>query len=547
MKRSPELKNVLSTDLDKSVKKKRVTPIEEVPGLVRQKILREKGQIWSKEDWDRYNTEVEKIQERNRQLLAKLEILIQKTDELISNLKSFSDDEFDQRYSEIERLFIDFTQIEQSFSRKSFTLSFVDILSIENFEQYIKGRWPMQFIPHKEEVGRILALAKEAHSKRAGRDELTASEHIRIVDIGGSNGALGKLVVDLARENDLEIEYITIDPDEATVQAAREFYRDDPSLKFAPQTVEDYVAILYENNPDIKALIDLRKNRIQEGKRKIKELMVYLEKIESDYFKLKEPTEQHEAIKKHCRVLHEDFGIELNPATFSTYTDFTEIFEDEYVYDGEEVSGCIPYEHKYRDKIWEPKIDEITKQINAKLAQMPPSTDLTINSWMPPRIDLTADIQLINSAAILYALERGGATGCQSNVAFPEKPTRLGDGESYRQGDNYSSILGWKSHSVPQLRQMSELRGKDVPFTERFIDRSGDPRGVENTFPYSNVFVVQTRKDVRIGNIDPDRAGIQIVGVYPWEQELDERGGAIQPIKTITDKNNVPVLSSFVK
>ncbi|MBU0613958.1 hypothetical protein KJ766_01580, partial [Patescibacteria group bacterium] len=257
--------------------------------------------------------------------------------------------------------------------------------------------------------------------------------------------------------------------------------------------------------------------------------------------------EQREAIEKHCRVLSEDFGIELNPTFFSTYADFYEVFEEEYIWEQDEVIGRIPYEQKYRDTVLQPDIDELTKQINAQLAEIPPTTDLTINSWMPPRIDLTADIQFVNSAAILYALEIGGATGCQSNVYFPGKPTRLGDGESYRQGNNYRSIFGWKSHSVPQLRQMSDRRGKDVPFTEIMIDRSQDPRGLEHTFPFSNAFVVQTRNDVNIDNIEPDKLEIKTREAYPWEQELDERGGAIQPIRTITDKDEVPDLSALMK
>lgn len=547
MKRSSELKIAISNDLAKSVKEKSVTHIEEVPNAVRQKMIREKGHNWNSEDWDRYNTEVEKTQERNRELLALLETLLQKTNDLILDLESCSDEEFDQKYTEIERLLEDFNQIERSSSKESFTLSFVDIVSIESFEQYIKGRWPMQFIPHKEEVGRILALAKEAHSKRTIRDELSPAEPIKIVDIGGSNGALGKLVVDLAHENGLKIEYITIDPDQTTVQAASVFYHDDPALKFIPQTAEEYVTNLYEHNPDIKALIDLRKNRIQDGERKIKELKVYLAKIQADFFKLKKHTEQREAIEKHCRVLREDFGIELDPSSFSSYANFDDVFEVEYVYESDEVSGRIHYEQKYRDKVLQPEIDNITKQINIQLAKIPPTTDLTINSWMPPRMDLTADIQFVNSTTILYALERGGATGCQSNVAFSEKPTRLGDGESYRQGDNYNSIFGWKSHSVPQLQQMSGYRGKNVPFTERFIDYSGNPRGVENVFPYSNAFVVQIRKNVSIGTIDPDEAEIKIGEPYPWEQELEERGGDVQPIHKITDKNDTPDLSPLMK
>lgn len=544
MKRSYELKQTLSEDVSRIVQEKHVPSDDQVKVNARLRIGKNH---WDREDWNAYHAEVKKIQEENQKLIAILEILMQKTDALSSNLYSLSDEEYNQRYHEIECLLQDYGQIERYGYKERFTLSFVDISSIENFEQYIKGRWPMQFIPHKEEVGRILALAKNAHSKRTGRDETTASSPIRIVDIGGSNGALGKLVVDLARENDLEIEYITVDPDVATIQAATDFYRDENSLKFIPLTAEEYVANLYVNNPEIKALIDFRRNRIQEGERKIKELKIYLAKIHSDYFKLKEPLEQREAIENHCRILRDDFGIEINPASFLTYEDFDEIFEEEYIWEQDEVIGHIFYEEKYRNAVLQPEIDGITKQINARLAQIPPATDLTINSWMPPRVDLTADIQFVNSAAIFYCLEFYGATGCRSNIAFPEKPTRPGDGESYRQGDNYRSVCGWKSHSVPQLRLMSDRRGKDVPFTERIIDCEQNPRGVELTFPFSNAFVVQTRKDVGIDNVEPGRAGIEMGGCYPWEQELNERGGAMQPIRPITDKDGIPDLKTLKK
>lgn len=545
IKRSSELKKALCDNLAKSVGEMRVTPVEQMTVFIRQHIIGSVGLgAWSTKHQDRYAKEVSNIRERNYELSSTLEILIQKAHELVSNQASLSDEEFDKRYKEIDRMIDDFKQAERYFHKESFTLSFVDILAVENFEQYIKGRWPMQIIPHKEEVGRILTLAKEAHLARVGRDEAMREDPIRIVDIGGSNGALGKLVSDLARENGLKIEYIIVDPDKATVQAAREFYRDDHSLKFISQTSEEYVANLYPNDPWLKMMIDLRKNRIEDGERKVKELKVYLKKIESDWVNL-ESNELPEAMTKHCRILHEDFGIELDAASFSTYTDFLDTFEVEYIYEYDEVTERIYYEEKYRNQVLQPEINAITKQINAHLIQMPTTTDLTINSWMPPRVDLTNDIQFINSTAILYALEKRGATGCQSKAAFPEKPTRLGYGESYRQGDNYNSVFGWKSHSVPQIRQMVDYRDKDVPFTERLIDRTQNPRGVENVVPYSNTFVIQTRNNVSIGNIDPYRAGIKTGEAYPWEKELDERGGAIQPVLPVRDKDGMPDLSTM--
>lgn len=547
MKRSPELQKTLSENVSELTREKRIPSDKEAKDFIfRSREIIKNRNLWDNEDWDACMAEVKNNLERNRKLLTILETLIHKTDFLSSNLEPLSDEEFDQRYHEISLLLEDFNQIERSVYRASFTLSFVDISLVKNFEQFIKGRWPMQFIPHKKEIGRILALAKEAHDIRAGINKATSSDPIKIVDIGGSNGALGKLVIDLARKNGLKVEYIVIDPDTTTVQAGSEFYHDEPLLKFVPQSAEEYVISLYANNPEIKSLIELRQKHIRAGEQKIKELKIYLEKISSDFYKLEEPSEQQKAIEKHCRILREDFSIELNPTSFPTYADFIIFFEVDYIWEDDELIDSIPYEQNYRNTVLQTNIDELTKQINALLAQIPPTIDLTINSWMPPRIDFTAEIQFANSTAILYALERGGSTGCQSSAAFPEKPKRLGDGESYRQGDNYRSIFGWKSHSVPQLRQMSDGRRRDIPFTERMIDREQDVRGVEHTFPFSNAFIVQTRKNVTIDNIEPDNLEIATGEVYPWEQELDERGGVTQPIRSIADKNGVPDLETLI-
>ncbi len=552
MKRSPELKKSLFEDLLKEAREKRIPSGDQVKDFVRLKILHERDIVstshWSKEDWDRYLEDVQKETERNCKLLRIKEELLKRAIELSEVLENSSDEEFDQRFSDALQTLDDFDRVQMDGRRESFTLSFVDIVSVESFDQFIKGRWPMQFVPHKEEIGRILTVAKEMHAARVKKGEAQASDPIRIVDIGGSNGGLGKLVVDLARENSLEIHYITVDPDQAVIKAASEFYRDAPALEFIPKTIEEYTYNLYDNEPEVKALIDLRKLRIQEGEQKIEELEVYLKTIQSDYFKLNDENAEHEAIKKHCRVLRGDFGIDLNPDSFSNFKVFDNFFEDEYVYDeyGDEILEKISYTQKYRNRILQPEIEQLTEQIHGRLAQMTPTVDLAINSWMPPRMDLTSEIQFVNSAAICYALERGGATGCQSNVAFPEKPKRLGEGESYRLGRNYHSVFGWVSHSTPQLRLMSEYRSKDVPFTERMIDRSQDPRGVENIFPFSNAFVVQLRIGIQVENINPEHANVKIEGNYPWEQELDERGGAIQPVHSIIDKNGVPDLSPVI-
>lgn len=334
---------------------------------------------------------------------------------------------------------------------REFTLEFTDLAKIKNLSEFLEA-FPMQFVPKKEDMGRILSLAKKMHELRSKRGEINDNQPIKIVDIGGANGALGKLITDLAKENNLEIEYTIVDPDTSTVQKSKDFYRDNPALHFEEKKGGDFNIDQYK---DYKKITDLMKQR--------------------------------------------KFLIEA---------------------EGKESKEI---EELYR----------ISKEIEELVMKKTSKFDLVINSWMPPGMDLTKDVIEAGGAAILYMVERGGATGRRSDAPFPEPPNRyICDYESCNPGQSYESRLGWISHATPQADSMKYSKDGAKSFWKS---------GGSWTLPFANGFIVQTKKEYfQEGlNLDPSNSDIKINSEYPWEEELTQRGGDISPIIKLSDKNGI--------
>ncbi len=488
--------------------------------------------------FDSIDKEVERRIASARESLRLRKEIIHRVNFLLKALENLPEGEFAMRYQELLKL-LDTLENHEERKELKYTLSFVDIYSVKSLEQFIKGRWPMQFIPHKAEIGRMLSVAKQVHATRIEKGSISASDPICIVDVGGSNGTLGRLLVDLGRENGMNVHVITVDPDKDVIAQAQAFHQNDEALTFVPEPIDTYVARRYQDMPEIKNLLDSRKQLIEEGERKTKELEAYLEKIYAD-ISLSDP-QKLEKIKIHCRVLKEDFGISLDENMFNSYSDFLNIFETKSEYDDPdsedaEIIDGPTYIQKYRQQ-FNHEVECVTQEIYGLVVKLPPMFDLVVNSWMPPGVDLTPDILCLNGGAICYALERNGATGCQSNLAFSEKSDRIGGGESYETNKSYVSRFSWHSHSAPQLRRMSDLRSPDIPFTVRLLEETGNTGRdctEEKVFPFSNNFIVQLRSGIDLQSIEPHETGVSINGAYPWEQELDARGGSIQPISRMS-------------
>ena len=347
------------------------------------------------------------------------------------------------------------------------------------------------------------------HSERLKRGEIQEGEPLRIVDIGGANGVLGKLITDLAKENGMDIDYQIVDPDAPTVRSSKEFYSKNSSLSFKEQTGIQFNHELHTGNPEISTLVEQRQKLIDDGERKLADLDRVILDIEHQHTQSRLDEGK---MGVYRRILQSDFGITLPDSAMEDSDTFRDYLDRDY-----SVFPSIVFRDKYRKILNEP-IFELTKQIDQLLANQPAKFDLVINSWMPVRMDLSKDVREANGAAILYVVEQYGATGCRSDALFPESPKQLGEEESYNPGVGYESRYGWVGHSTPQARNMLRSREKDLL-------ESHD----SNVRPFSNGYIMQSKRgyaSIAVAS-NPLHQGIEVKGHYPWERELTEKGGEI--------------------
>ena len=468
---------------------------------------------------------------RIENLPSDLQILIDnfnsKYSDFFSNYESLSDEDFDKIYEQMERDYKEISHIAlkmtlEKKSKKVETVPFVDINSIKNLSEFCKT-FPMQFVPQKQEIGRILAIAKLMHNKRIKSGEAKQNSPIRILDIGGANGALGKLVTDLAKENNLEIEYLVIDPDLDSIDKAKTFYKDNPSLNFITQTGGEFNSETYSKNPEIISLIEERLRLIEKGETLRDRIEIMVEIIKE---KIKNKASMEE-IFPHIKVLRDIYFVDIDDSAMKNLQTLRDFFD--YKYD-ETIDSHRDFSDYYLNEYRE-RINEISTEIQKLIENIPSNHDLTINSWMPVGFDMTNEVQESNGAAILYILERFGATGCRPDVEYPEIPETLGHKVSYNPGFMYKSQYGWIGHSTPQVRTMMGrvLNGeKDKKFWEL---------GTSWFKSFSNAFIVQTKNNQNEQILNPHLKdlGIKVEGEYPWEQELILRGGAMTETIRLTD------------
>ncbi|MBT4942096.1 MAG: hypothetical protein HOL80_02215 [Candidatus Magasanikbacteria bacterium] len=383
---------------------------------------------------------------------------------------------------------------------RKFSVDFVPILELHGLNEFLDS-FPLQFIPTKCEIARILGLAKRMHEIRLCRGEKHKKDPIEIVDIGGGNGALGKLITNLAAENNIVINYTTVDPDKTTIQSALDYYKNDKSLNFFIGNAEDFVLEMYKEVPSVYTLLKERKKLILEGEERISDLQIVLQTIL-----------QNENHQDTCSVpllfldvLEKDFGITYFNLVIDLKSEIISSIEEKYINN------------------WRAKINELTQKIGKVIAEQPARFDLVINSWMPPGIDFTKDIREAGGVAILYALERNGISGCRIDLSYNDTIKTLGYEESYVPGPYYEQLYGWLSHSTPQARAMDQLG------QEYFYKDVG-----KWAKSFSNAFVVQIHKDYTRGGHFLNQKGTDLVSreIYPWEEDLMRRGGPEKPVFT---------------
>ena len=453
---------------------------------------------------------------------SRIEDFERRYENLLKQYTTMSDDDFDTTYCEMSAEFEDIlarvTRYADDYKKdRAYTVEFMDMDQIESLDDFVKF-FPLQFIPKKEDIGRVLALLKHMHETRVHRGEKGETDPLRVVDVGGANGAFGKLLIDLANENGLEIEYTVVDPDSPTVRASSKFYGNDPRFDFKEQSGYDFVAEQYRDNHDILNLLSERNSLIAEGERVRSDLQKVVEEINSLYGKPLSP----ETVKKYVQILRDDFGIAVPESLKDNSETFSAEFSDQYGEYGDEPLLAM--------QDWRNRIDSVTERLESLISREPAEYDLVINSWMPPGIDLTKEIREVNGAAIFYALECYGSTGCRSDAPYPQKLSYVGYDESYHPGGNYRSKIGWVSHSTPQVRTMKH-QGRD-----NFFEYTDDLW----VSPFSNGFVFQIKEsyDTKDLTAHPTGAGIEVQGQYPWEKELTEKGGSISPIIELRDTDN---------
>lgn len=444
---------------------------------------------------------------------ARIEEFERQRKSLLEKYTEMSDQEFDQQFeeasAELDTILDRVIRYSDEYKEpRGYMIEFVDIEQIKNLGEFL-DKLPMQFVPRKEEIGRILALAKQMHDNRVKRGEKESAEPLKIVDIGGSNAALGKLVTDLAKENGLDIEYTIVDPDARTIQKAANFYKNNKSLQFKEQNGVDFNIERYRHDTKILALMEKRKEIINQGEKKRSDLRKVLSIIISQKNSI-----DLETMRKYIHVLNNDFQLE-----FSETEDVGAFLEK--IEHQEDVVATYMLR-------WREHTDFVTHEIESLVGTQPAQYDLVINSWMPVQIDLTNEVRQANGAAILYALEREGATGCRSDARYPESPVTLGHNESYHPGINYESKFGWVSHATPQAKHMMSSQ------PDRFWELQSS-----SASPFSNGFIIQTKNGYGSNSlsVEPSKVGIKIDGGYAWEKELDQRGGAISPVAELHDEN----------
>lgn len=440
---------------------------------------------------------------------------------LLESFATMTEDEFAITYKsarkEVEEINKRLFRISETINQERlFALNFVDVSAIHNLNEFVEGDFPLQFVPSKEEVGRIVALAKNMHARRADAGEIDIQEPIRVLDIGGSNGTLGVLVTEIARENNLDIQYRITDPDSLTVREAAAQYKANTNLEFVEKRSDDLVAQQYESSPRVSDLLKKRQVLIQQGQRQVDDLKTTLnEMLKWDQLL------NGERIGGALELLKKNFNINVPAKAANTATDFLSWVRKALRGGGTEQD---PSQIERLTECWNKRISKITSQIEQCILETATRYDLVINSWMPRGIDFTKDVREANGAAIIYMLGwQQGSTGQHESIDRLDASLDIKVGEewSYNGGMMYEQSTGWIGHSSMQVAEMLEAK------QQRFWEY----RGTDN-HPFENGFVVQVKKifaDAPV-NIDPDANGVKVSGQYPWDNQLKNMGGGLSPV-----------------
>lgn len=352
---------------------------------------------------------------------------------------------------------------------------------IKHFKDFFKPEGgPVHYwIPRKFDIRRYVRIAQLAHEK-SGR-----TGPVCLLDVGGGSGFLGKLIADEARMQGLDIEVTVVDPDEKIVAEAKNTFADTVNLKFDVDTAQ---GALSKYGPELsqaqrKHFDDLENQRqdlIEKGKEEIAQIraiLTALEGVDTPSDILKGPYGQR--TERVLRIA----GVDISKA--DTAEQICDALADYYTARREALQEKIQHIRDEQERLYE----------SAGMQQA--KVDVVLNSWMPLGLDFTRELRCLNAPAIIYARERGGATGVDY---ASDSPADLGKESSYKLGKFYYQDDGlcWEGVASGAVRSRTEYWGGSA-----------------------NVSEIVLRKGIHIsknelGKPPPDK------DKYHWEKSLEE-------------------------
>lgn len=349
------------------------------------------------------------------------------------------------------------------------------------------GKVANNWIPRRFDIRRYVRVAELVH-ERANRNG-----PIRILDMGGAPGFLGKLIADEARQQGLEAEIVVVDPDKDANSQARAVYADTLNLSFDDGTAAD--AIL-KHGPELSAKNKKHFTALEKSR---------LENIENGREELQLISATANALEEHtdpADLLTGPFG-EMAALIMAEAG-----IDPHHPGDVEEVRNAVAEHYRARRNVWRAKVNSMRDEQERLIAEAGAGTakfDVVLNSWMPSGIDFTPEIRLLAAPAIIYAFEKGGATG---SLGAGDRPGDLGTEASYKTGQFYENKdVSWEGMGVGSLSTLAENR-----HLREFLRYSGGS---------GNISDIQTRRGIVISKQDLDLPEIPDSEKYPWEASLE--------------------------
>lgn len=376
-------------------------------------------------------------------------------DALVASAEDMTDGQFDHEYDCIERQIDDF--LNDIFPRLGLIANtrhkflnetpeerlkryqhdtFTPIESVGNLDEF-EEKLPMYWIPKKDDVCRILFLAKDLHDQRVERQEAREGEPITIIDVGGANGALGRLCCELAEENNVPIRYTVVDPHQKIVREAQSHYKNE--ISFVEMSSHEYLLSVLEQRGDTETLKQLSR---------LDDHTAHVNKKYDDFVALEKAVDRiadneskpfDTVYADICRIFSDDFSLEPpeRPSSVSLW-DLVTVVRNARI------------EWRLRES---ERLIDLRDQLEQARVPAKKTADLALNSWMPAGIDFTPDIRMLGAAGIVYIACNDGSTGIQITHDDPRVHYKYNDGKdieykpgddfSYSPGKNYSNAVGW--------------------------------------------------------------------------------------------------------